>query len=77
MVVDRSIDNSQNQENLPDVEAEVIRKLFDRIKSLEQQVQSLNAQLNPAIEGEVETTAIQDVSETVKAIEDFLYGAGI
>jgi serine O-acetyltransferase len=72
----RSIDPTQNREYLPDIEAEVISKLFDRIKSLEQQVQSLNAQLHPAIEGEIKMPT-QDVNETDKAIEDFLYGAGI
>lgn len=73
----RAIDPTQNRENLPDVEAEVISKLFDQIKSLEQQVQSLNAQLHPAIEGEIETELNQDVMETDREIEDFLYGAGI
>lgn len=73
----RAIDPTQDREYLPDVEAEVISKLFDRIKSLEQQVQSLNAQLHPVIEGEIKTAQIQDVTETDKAIEDFLYGAGI
>ena len=73
----RSIDTSQNQDHLPDIEAEVIRKLFDRIKSLEQQVQSLNAQLHPVIVGEIATATIQDAPETDREIEDFLYGAGI
>ena len=73
----RSIDPTQDREYLPDIEAEVISKLFERIKSLEQQVQSLNTQLHPAIEGQIATSPIQDVNVTDKAIEDFLYGAGI
>lgn len=71
----RTIDVSQNQENLPDVEAEVISKLFDRIKVLEQQVQSLNSQLHPILEGE--TSSVPDVTDADREIEDFLYGAGI
>lgn len=73
----RTIDTSQNQENLPDVEAEVISKLFERIKSLEQQVRDLNERLHPNSKGDVENFGIQDVAETDRAIEDFLYGAGI
>ena len=71
------IDTSQNQDNLPDLEAEVISKLFDRIKSLEQQVRDLNDRLHPTSAGEIETDHIQDVAANDKAIEDFLYGAGI
>ncbi|WP_373548034.1 hypothetical protein [Chamaesiphon sp.] len=71
------IDTSQNQDNLPDLEAEVISKLFDRIKSLEQQVRDLNDRLHPTSAGEIETDRIQDVAANDKAIEDFLYGAGI
>jgi serine O-acetyltransferase len=73
----RPIDTSQNLENLPDLEAEIISKLFDRIKSLEQQVRDLQERLHPASEGESETTPISDVTATDRAIEDFLYGAGI
>ena len=73
----RKIDTSRNQENLPDVEAEVISKLFDRIKSLEQHVRDLNDRLHPNSEGEIEAARIQAVAENDRAIEDFLYGAGI
>lgn len=73
----RQIDRSQNQDNLPDLEAEVISKLFDRIKSLEQQVRDLNDRLHPNSEGDVENFSVQDVAANDKAIEDFLYGAGI
>jgi serine O-acetyltransferase len=71
------IDTSPDRENLPDLEAEIISKLFDRIKSLEQQVRDLNDRLHPTNEGDVETSGIRDVAENDKAIEDFLYGAGI
>jgi serine O-acetyltransferase len=73
----RSLDPTQNRKDLPDIEAEVISKLFERIKSLEQQVQSLNTQLHLAIEGEIEAETIQAATETDREIEDFLYGAGI
>jgi acyl-[acyl carrier protein]--UDP-N-acetylglucosamine O-acyltransferase len=75
---EQAISLNTDRENLPDLEAEVISKLFEKIKVLEQQVQSLNSQLHPAIEGKIEEISpSQDVSEADKAIEDFLYGAGI
>ncbi|AFY91322.1 serine O-acetyltransferase [Chamaesiphon minutus PCC 6605] len=73
----RTIDPTQNLEYLPDLEAEVISKLFDRIKSLEQQVRDLDERLHPTSEGELKTAHLQDRTENDKEIEDFLYGAGI
>jgi serine O-acetyltransferase len=74
---EQAISLNTDRENLPDLEAEVISKLFDKIKVLEQQVQALNTQLHPPIDGQVELPPSQEPTESDKAIEDFLYGAGI
>jgi serine O-acetyltransferase len=59
-------------ESLPDPEAEVIRSLFERIKSLEQQVQDLQRSQAPSSKVEEMKQAGSD-----QIIEEFLYGAGI
>jgi serine O-acetyltransferase len=66
-----------NPDRLPDVEAQVIRALFERIKSLEIQIESLKSQLGlPLTQAEVEQS--HDLSaESDLLIEEFLDGAGI
>jgi serine O-acetyltransferase len=64
-------------ESLPDPEAAVIRTLFERIKSLEQQLQELQAQLSL---NQVQGNQKQPSDETADSdhiIEEFLFGAGI
>ena len=58
-------------ESLPDPEAEVIRSLFERIKSLEQQLQELKPAQAPLQVQEDQPTGSD------KIIEEFLHGAGI
>ncbi|MBD0345442.1 MAG: serine O-acetyltransferase [Coleofasciculus sp. Co-bin14] len=69
--------DSLNPDRLPDVEAQVIRALFERIKSLEMQTESLKSQLGlPPTNSEVEQS--QDLSQDSDLlIEEFLDGAGI
>ncbi len=66
-----------NPDRLPDVEAQVIRALFERIKSLEMQIESLKSPLGlPPTNAEVEQS--HDLSaESDLLIEEFLDGAGI
>lgn len=64
-------------ESLPDPEATVIRSLFKRIKSLEQQVEELQTQssLDPVpLKLEPDTKETKDSDQI---IEEFLHGAGI
>ena len=58
-----------NHESLPDPEAEVIRALFERIQSLEQEIDRLKVEKGSQISG------CEKVSN--RLIEDFLHGAGI
>jgi serine O-acetyltransferase len=61
--------------DLRDMEAEVLRAFFDRLKELEQQVEQLQAQRSFSL---VQTSQNQQEStETDQMIEEFLHGAGI
>ncbi len=73
----REVADFLNPDRLPDVEAQVIRALFERIKSLEIQIESLKSQLGlPLTQAEVEQS--HDLSaESDLLIEEFLDGAGI
>lgn len=63
-----------NSDCLPDVEAQVIRALFERIKSLEMQIGSLQTQLDLP----VRTQQLPDLStDSDLLIEEFLDGSGI
>ncbi|HEY9614347.1 serine O-acetyltransferase [Allocoleopsis sp.] len=66
-----------NRENLPDVEAQVIRVLFDRIKSLEMQIESLKAQSASPLAPERAEYSHHLLTDTDHFIEEFLDGAGI
>lgn len=66
-----------NPDCLPDLEAQVIRVLFERIKSLEMQIESLKAEsgLSSANQG---TEQLYNLSaDSNLLIEEFLDGAGI
>jgi serine O-acetyltransferase len=67
-----------NHEHLPDVEAQVIRVLFNRIKSLEMQIENLKAQsasLSVQERPEYSDYLLTDAADFL--IEEFLDGAGI
>ena len=66
-----------NRENLPDVEAQVIRVLFDRIKSLEMQIENLKAQSASPLAPETAEYSHHLLTDTDRLIEEFLDGAGI
>ena len=66
-----------NRENLPDVEAQVIRVLFDRIKSLEMQIENLKAQSASPLAPETAEYSHHLLTDTDLFIEEFLDGAGI
>ena len=66
-----------NRENLPDVEAQVIRVLFDRIKSLEMQIENLKAQSASPLAPERAEYSHHLLTDTDRLIEEFLDGAGI
>ncbi|GAB4289856.1 MAG: serine O-acetyltransferase [Oscillatoriaceae cyanobacterium] len=69
--------NALEHNKLPDVEAEVISLLFERVKELEKQVMQLQAKSNLSpIEVDRAKTA-QDKIASNGVIEDFLNGAGI
>jgi len=65
-------------QSLPDLEAEVIRNLFERIKFLEQEVEKLKPQLSVSVS--VQEYGKSEENPTVdrdQIIADFLDGAGI
>lgn len=66
-----------NHECLPDVEAQVIQVLFNRIKFLEMQIQSIKAESGLPSSTEREKQAHHLLVESDLLIEDFLDGAGI
>ncbi|HAZ47813.1 MAG TPA: serine O-acetyltransferase [Cyanobacteria bacterium UBA11369] len=64
-------DNALAHNNLPDIEAEAIRALFERVKVLEQQVEQLqgsDTQMNGQDNGKINSD---------RAIQEFIDGAGI
>lgn len=66
---------SSNPSGLPDVEAQVIRALFDRIQVLEQEVNHLQTQVTPGKVLLRQSGPKSNASD--RLIEDFLDGAGI
>lgn len=71
----KGAEDSLANETLPDPEAEVIRNLFERIKSLEQEISELRLSLSIVQNNQREVENTNQESDQV--IEDFLYGAGI
>jgi serine O-acetyltransferase len=70
-------DGDLEHSNLRDPEAEVIRALFDRVKTLEQQIEELQAQL---LRSSVQISPSKPASVSTKTdlmIKEFLDGAGI
>lgn len=73
---DKSLD-ALAQNKLRDVEAEVIRVLFERVKALEQQVKQLEAQSSSHVTQASSTYANNGKFDSDLVIEEFLDGAGI
>ncbi|MEG4486003.1 serine O-acetyltransferase [Microcoleus sp. D2_18a_B4] len=76
----KQVEDAQNSQGLPDLEAQAIRALFDRIKDLEEQVDFLKSQLSPikttqSEQAEVEKHELFQSSDLF--ITQFLDGAGI
>ncbi|CAN1212880.1 serine O-acetyltransferase [Tumidithrix helvetica PCC 7403] len=69
--------NLLGNESLPDPEAAVIRSLFERIKSLEQQVEALQTQLPLNNIHESQKYLEGATTNSNEMIEEFLHGAGI
>lgn len=72
-------EESPLNQNLPDLEAEVIRNLFERIKVLEQQIETLQTQssINAGDEQKYQKSKENTSVERDQIITDFLDGAGI
>ncbi|MEG3909151.1 MULTISPECIES: serine O-acetyltransferase [unclassified Microcoleus] len=76
----KQVEDAQNSQGLPDLEAQAIRALFDRIKNLEEQVAFLKSQLSPlTITGSEQKEAEKHelFMYSNLFITDFLDGAGI
>jgi len=76
----KQVEDPLNSQGLPDLEAQAIRALFDRIKDLEEQVDFLKSQLSPfktthSEQAEVEKNELFLSSDLF--ITQFLDGAGI
>jgi len=69
--------NVSNQENFPDMEAQVIQVLFDRIKSLEAQVEELKSAASLPATNVSQHQLRNSSAEGNLLVEDFLHGAGI
>jgi serine O-acetyltransferase len=75
--------NSQMTEELflshkfPDQEAEVIRSLFERLKTVEQEVVDLRTQLSLFKDQGIQEPTPEQTADTNQMIEEFLSGAGI
>ncbi|HEY9662354.1 MAG TPA: serine O-acetyltransferase [Allocoleopsis sp.] len=67
--------NDLNHDDLRDVEAEVIRALFDRVKALESQIEQLQTRSLSSKEHQALTA--KTTAEEDEMIKDFLDGAGI
>lgn len=74
---DRLNGNALDHNNLRDIEAEVIRALFERVKDLEQQIEQLQAQSNLPVTHRINGKTDNSKLNTDGMIEDFLDGAGI
>ncbi|MEG5174220.1 serine O-acetyltransferase [Microcoleus sp. B3-D7] len=76
----KQVEDAQNSQGLPDLEAQAIRALFDRIKDLEDQVAFLKSQLSPNKATQLEQ-AEKEKNELFLSsdlfITQFLDGAGI
>jgi serine O-acetyltransferase len=74
------VEDAQNSQGIPDLEAQAIRALFDRIKDLEDQVNILKSQLSPIKATELEQTETKKNELFMSSnlfITQFLDGAGI
>jgi len=72
----KNVDHSQD-ESFPDVEAQVIRALFDKIKDLEEEVAKLKSESGLTSTKEEEQQACDLAINSALLIEEFLHGAGI
>ncbi|MFN6570263.1 serine O-acetyltransferase [Dendronalium sp. ChiSLP03b] len=69
--------NILDHDKVRDVEAEVIRALFERLKTLEKQVEELESQSTSSSTIVIEQTNNSKTNNSDLMIEDFLDGAGI
>ncbi|RCJ32907.1 serine O-acetyltransferase [Nostoc minutum NIES-26] len=69
--------NVLDHDKVRDVEAEVIRALFERLKTLEKQVEELESQSTSSSTIVIEQTNNSKTNNSDLMIEDFLDGAGI
>ncbi|MEP6490393.1 serine O-acetyltransferase [Microcoleus vaginatus GB2-A3] len=76
----KQVEDAQNSQGLPDLEAQAIRALFDRIKDLEEQVDFLKSQLSPLKTTQSEQAEVEKHELFLSSdlfITQFLDGAGI
>lgn len=73
----REAGDSQNQERLPDMEAQAIGALFDRIKDLEVQIESVKSQCGVLCEKEHEKQTQILRTDCDRVVREFLDGSGI
>lgn len=76
----KQVEDAQNSQGLPDLEAQAIRALFDRIKDLEEQVAFLKSQLSPLKTTQSEQAEVEKHELFLSSdlfITQFLDGAGI
>ncbi|MEG4837422.1 serine O-acetyltransferase [Microcoleus sp. B9-D4] len=76
----KQVEDALNSQGIPDLEAQAIRALFDRIKDLEDQVNFLKAQLSPLTTTESEQPEVEKHKLFLSSdlfITQFLDGAGI
>lgn len=71
----KGAEDSFANETLPDPEADVIRSLFERIKTLENKIEDLHLSLAIVQNNQIDSQ--QRKTESNQIIEDFLHGAGI